>query len=60
MDRDFKLVDELNILINVELDDVKYLMLMEDFLMLDSKVSNKKRIWLVILLVFFDVFIKEG
>lgn len=50
----------MNILINVELDDVKYLMLMEDFLMLDSKVSNKKRIWLVILLVFFDVFIKEG
>lgn len=44
----------------MELDDVKYLMLMEDFLMLDSKVSNKKRIWLVILLVFFDVFIKEG
>lgn len=50
----------MNILINVELDDVKYLMLMEDFLMLDSKVGNKKRIWLVILLVFFDVFIKEG
>lgn len=50
----------MDILINVELDDVKYLMLMEDFLMLDSKVSNKKRIWLVILLVFFDVFIKEG
>lgn len=61
MDRDFKQpADELNILTNVELDDVKYPTPMEDFLMSDSKVSNKKRTRPVILSASSDVSIKEG
>lgn len=61
MDKDFKQpADELNILTNVELDDVKYPTPMEDFLMSDSKVSNKKRTRPVILSASSDVSIKEG
>lgn len=61
MNKDFKQpADELNILTNVELDDVKYPTPMEDFLMSDSKVSNKKRTRPVILSASSDVSIKEG